>query len=131
MTGLDQLQYLSWLLYLFVFVAVLARTRRRPTPAHLDMTLFFGAIAILIVLSTVTAKLHVEPPPWITAVVGATALSFGYLLLRLVRDFSDVPTLAMRATEGGLVASVVGIIFLPTPLPPTFALLLVAYMVAG
>ena len=26
MTGLDQLQYLSWLLYLFVFVAVLVRT---------------------------------------------------------------------------------------------------------
>ena len=129
MTGLDQLQYLSWLLYLFVFVAVLARTIRRPTPAHLDMTLFFGAIAILIVLSTVTAKLHVAPAPWVTALTGAAALSLGYLLLRLVRDFSDVPTLAMRATEVGLVVSVVGISFWPTPLPPTFALLLVAYMV--
>ena len=129
MTGLDQLQYLSWLLYLFVFVAVLVRTIRRPTPAHLDMTLFFGAVAILIVMSTATAKLHVASPPWVTYLTGAAALSLGYLLLRLVRDFSEVPPLAMRATEIGLLASVVGIIFLPEPLPPTFALLLVAYMV--
>ena len=126
MTGLDQLQYLSWLLYLFVFVAVLVRTIRRPTPAHLDMTLFFGAVAILIVMSTATAKLHVASPPWVTYLTGAAALSLGYLLLRLVRDFSEVPPLAMRATEIGLLASVVGIIFLPEPLPPTFALLLVA-----
>src|SRR5216684_1461348 len=127
MTGLDQLQYLSWLLYLFVFVPVLAGAIRRPTPAHLDMTLFFGAIAILIVLSTATAKLHVAPPPWVTALTGAAALSLGYLLLRLVRDFSDVPTLAMRATEVGLVASVVAIVYMPAPLPTTFALVLLAY----
>src|SRR5216684_1937977 len=120
MTGLDQLQYLSWLLYLFVFVAVLARTIRRPTPAHLDMTLFFGAVAILIMLSTATAKLHIPQSPLIGAITGAAALSPGYLLLGLVRDFSDVPTLAMLATEVGLVASVLGIIFLPAPMPPTF-----------
>jgi signal transduction histidine kinase len=128
-TGLDQLQYLSWLLYLFVFVAVLVRTLRRPTPAHVDMTLFFGAVAILIILSTATAKLHIPPSPLIGDITGAAALALGYLLLRVVRDFSDVPTLAMRATEVGLLASVLGIIFLPPPLPPTFALLLVAYMV--
>src|SRR5438034_4076842 len=93
------------------------------------MTLFFGAVAILIVMSTATGKLHVASPPWVTYLTGAAALSLGYLLLRLVRDFSDVPPLAMRATEIGLLASVVGIIFLPEPLPPTFALLLVAYMV--
>jgi signal transduction histidine kinase len=128
-TGLDQLQYLSWLLYLFVFVAVLIRTIRRPTPAHLDMALFFGAVAILIILSTATAKLHIPQSPLVAAITGAAALALGYLLLRLVRDFSDVPTLAMRATEVGLVASVLGIIFLPAPMPPTFALVLVAYMV--
>jgi signal transduction histidine kinase len=128
-SGLDQLQYLSWLLFLVVFVAVLDRTIRRPTPAHLDMTLFFGAVAILIVVSTVTAKLHVPPPPWVTDLSGAAALSLGYLLLRLVRDFSDVPALAMRAVEVGLVASVLAIILLPAPLPNSTALLLVAYLV--
>jgi signal transduction histidine kinase len=129
-SGLDQLQYLSWLLYLFVFVAVLARAIRRPTPAHWDMTLFFGAIAILIVMSTVTGKLHVPPPLWVTDLTTAAGLSLGYLLLRLVRDFSDVPTLAMRAVEVGLIVSAVAIIFLPTPLPNAYALLLVAYLVA-
>src|SRR5437899_8306978 len=101
MTGLDQLQYLSWLLYLFIFVAVLVRTIRRPTPAHLDMTLFFGAVAILIVLSTMTAKLHLPPPVWVAGLTGATGLSLGYLLLRLVHDFSEVPALALRAVEVG------------------------------
>ncbi len=61
MTELEQLHHLSWLLFLFVFVAVLARTIRRPTPAHLDMTLFFGAVAFLIVLSNFTVKLHLTP----------------------------------------------------------------------
>ena len=85
MTGLDQLQYLSWLLYLFVFVAVLVRTIRRPTPAHVDMTLFFGAIAILIILSTATAKLHIAPSPWIGAITGAAALSDAAVVVSLLQ----------------------------------------------
>ena len=97
MTGLDQLQYLSWLLYLFVFVAVLARTIRRPTPAHLDMTLFFGAVAILIVMSTATAKLHVASPPWVTYLTGAAALSLGYPhAVQIVDDVKKAPV----ATQG-------------------------------
>src|SRR2546425_344360 len=115
MNGLDQLQYLSWLLYLFVFVAVVVRTIRRPAPAHVDMTLFFGAFAILIVVSGITSKLHVPPPTWVADLTGAAALSLGYLLLRLVRDFSDVSTLAMRAVEAGVIASVLGLILFPAP----------------
>jgi hypothetical protein len=102
-SGLDQLQYLSWLLYLLIFGAVFVRTLRRPTPAHVDMTLFFGAVAVVIVLTTFTSKLHLaSDPPWLgNDLVGVAAVSLGYLLLRLVRDFSQVPLLVMRSVEAG------------------------------
>jgi len=129
-SGLDQLQYLSWILFLVIFVVVVRRTIHRATPAHLHMSLFFGAVAVIIVLSTVTAKLHLAPPPWVSVVAGATAMSLGYLLMRLVRDFSDVPILALRAVEVGLVVSVAAIVFLPQPLAGPTALLLVGYLVA-
>jgi signal transduction histidine kinase len=129
-SGLDQLQYLSWLLYLVVFVAVLAQTIRRPTPAHVDITLFFGAVAIVIALTTVTARLHIAQPEWLANdLIGAIAMSLGYLLLRLVRDFSDVPSWLMRGVEAGLAVSVLAIVFGPSPLPPGVSLLLVAYLV--
>ncbi|HEY0581257.1 MAG TPA: hypothetical protein VGE94_03685, partial [Chloroflexota bacterium] len=130
MSGLDQLQYLSWLLYLVVFVAVLVRTIRRPTPAHMDMTLFFGATAVVIVVNTLTLRLHVAEQTWFAAdLVGATAMTLGYLLLRLVRDFSDVPTWLVRVVEVGLAAAVIAIVFAPKPLPPMVAMLLVTYLV--
>ena len=121
-SGLDQLQYLSWLLYLLIFGAVLVRTIRRPTPAHVDMTLFFGAVAIVIVLTTITSKLHLAADPaWLgNDIVGAAAVSLGYLLLRLVRDFSHVPTLLdarRRGRRTGVSSS--AIVVLPTPLPPS------------
>jgi signal transduction histidine kinase len=130
MSGLDQLQYLSWLLYILVFVAVLIRTIGRPTPAHIDMTLFFGAVAILVVLTSIVSRLHLAQPEWlVNDITGAAAMSMGYLLLRLVRDFTEVSRWVVRAVEVGMVASVVAIIFLPTPLPPVASILLVAYLV--
>jgi signal transduction histidine kinase len=127
--GPDQLQYLSWLVFILVFVTVLVRTIGRPTPAHIDMTLFFGDVAILIILTSLVSKLHLAHPEWLANdITGAAAMSMGYLLLRLVRDFSDVPKLVMRAVEVGLVASVLAIVVLPTPLPAEVSLLLVAYL---
>ncbi|MDQ6675017.1 MAG: ATP-binding protein, partial [Chloroflexota bacterium] len=45
------------------------------------------------------------------------------------QDFTDVPRLLTRAVEVGLLASVLAIIILPTPLPAVAAILLVAYLV--
>jgi signal transduction histidine kinase len=127
---LDQLQYLSWLLYVVVFVAVLIRTIRRPTPAHVDMTLFFGAAALIIALTTATSMLHMAlPAGLVNVVLGASAFSLGYLLLRLVADFTDVPTWLMRSVEVGVAVSIAAFAFGPTPLPPYMTLVLVAYLV--
>lgn len=129
-SGLDQLQFLSWLLYILVFASVLVRTIRRPTPAHVDVSLFFGAIAILVVLTGLASRLHLVQPEWlVNDVSGALAMSMGYLLLRLVQDFTDVPKLVLRAVEVGFVASVVAILILPSPLPGLASIILVAYLV--
>jgi hypothetical protein len=127
-SGLDQLQYLSWLLYLLIFGVVFVRTVRRPTPAHINMTLFFGAVAIVIVLTTFTTKLHVAfGPAWFgNDVVGIAAVSLGFLLLRLVRDFRHVPLLVMRSVEIGALAGAVAIVALPPQLPELVGLFLVA-----
>jgi signal transduction histidine kinase len=128
-SGLEQLQYLSWLLYLVVFVRVLVRTVRRPTPAHVDMTLFFGLVAVLIVLTTLTSKVHLDLA-WVENVLTpATAAALGYLLLRLVHDFSHVPTLLMRTVEIGMLASIAAIVYMPQPMPAALALGLVMYLV--
>jgi signal transduction histidine kinase/FtsH-binding integral membrane protein len=128
-SGLEQLQYLSWLLYLVVFVLVLARAVHRPTPAHIDMTLFFGVVAIVIVSTTLTSKMHLAAD-WVGDVlVPAAVAALGYLLLRLVHDFSSVPTLLMRAVEIGMVACIAAVVLGPRPVPDALALGLVVYLV--
>ena len=129
MSGVDQLQYLSWVLYLAIFVLVLVRTLRRPTPAHLDMTLFFGAIAI-VVETSLTSKLQILNSTWVTEKLApVVALALGYLLLRLVRDFSDVPRMLIRTVEAGMLMLIVTVALVAPPLPEFLALGLVAYLV--
>ena len=128
MDGVDQLQYLSWLLYLIGFVIVLRRAVQRPTPAHVDMTLFFGAVS-LIVLMSVSARVAVPVPVWLANDVAAAGLlSLGYLLMRLVGDFSDVPPLLLRTVEVGMLATIVAVVAVPPPLPLPVVLGVVTYL---
>ncbi|GAC1326169.1 MAG: hypothetical protein NVSMB2_25090 [Chloroflexota bacterium] len=129
MSALDLLRDLSWLLYLIVFGTVALRTARRPTRAHLDITLFFGATAVVILLTTLTTWLHVtEPHVLIADINGAAAVTLGYLLLRLVQDFGDVPELLARLVQVGLALALVAVIVFPSPVPPLIGLLLAAYI---
>ena len=129
MSGLEQLQYFSWLLYLVIFVLVVARTVQRPTPAHIDMTLFFGTVAVVIVATTLTSKVHLDLALVDQVIVPAAAAALGYLLLRLVHDFANVPRLLMRAVEVGMLASISAIVLMPQPMPVSVALGLVLYLV--
>ncbi len=129
MTGLEQLQDLSWALYVLIFVVVLVRAIRRPTPAHIDMALFFGAAALIVVGSAVPAVLGITPPVWLSDLNGTLLVSLAYLQLRLVADFGRVPRPLMRAAEAGLVLSVLAIVLVPPPMPPLIALIIIAYFV--
>lgn len=131
MSALDLLQDLSWLLYLMVFAAVAVRTVRRPTRAHFDITLFFGATAVVILLTTLTTRLHVtDPNALLSAISGTAGVALGYLLLRLVQDFGDVPQLLARLVQIGLAVSVIALIAFPSPMPAVVGLLVAAYISA-
>jgi signal transduction histidine kinase len=130
MSGVDQLQYLSWALYLVIFVLVVVRTIHRPTPAHINMSVFFGAFA-LVVLQALATKLGIEVPAWASSdVIVAVVLSLGYLLMRLVGDFSHVPGWLFRAVEVGMVIALVLVVAIPPPLPAVVVLLVVGYLAA-
>jgi signal transduction histidine kinase len=122
------LQYLTWALYGAVFVLVAARTVRLPTRAHADTTLFFGAVALLILLSAAGA-INPPPPRWLNIATAALLLALPWLLLRLVADFATVPAWLAAGAPAGWLLAVVAVAALPAPLPAPLALLLVAYFV--
>jgi hypothetical protein len=127
-SGVDRLQYLSWLLYLIGFVQVLRRTLQRLAPAHIDMRMFFGAV-VASVLMNVASRLGLVVPIWLSNGVGAALrLSVGYLLMRLVGDFTPVPEVLLRAVEIGLLVSIVAVWVLPSPLPLVIVAAIVAYL---
>jgi signal transduction histidine kinase len=127
-SGVDQLQLLSWIVYVVIFIAVLVRAVGRPTPAHVDMALFFGATVVVILIQFATLRLGFQAPSWVGDVLGGTAIALGYLLLRLVRDFRHVPLLLIRVSEAAVVLAVVAIAALPPPLPPAVGLAFVGYL---
>jgi len=126
-SGLEQIQLLTSTLYILIFFAVLVRVIRLPTPAHVDMALFFGAAAVLIISGALPGVLGIAAPWWLGDITGALLMSLAYLLLRLVADFGTVPRAIMRASEVGLVLSIVAIVALETPMPALATLGLVAY----
>ncbi len=127
MNGNEQLQYLSWALYLLIFAAVVSRAIGRPTRAHLDMALFFGATTLIILLTVAPTLLRQPPPDWLSDATGALLLALPFLLLRLVADFTRVPTWVTRGSAFGLALSVVAIVLVPKPMPAAVAMLLVLF----
>lgn len=129
MSATDGLQYVAWALYAVVFVLVSVRAFRRPTHAHLNMALFFGAAVLIIVSSVIPAALRVAPPPWLTSASGAVTMALPYLLLRLVADFTGVARWFTRLTGVGLILSVVALAVLPSPVPTAATMALIAFFV--
>src|SRR5438034_510358 len=75
MTALDLIQGLSQALYVLVFVLATWRYLRDPTPAHLDMALFFAILAFFVVETRIVALLGVTAPLWFTDILIVTILA--------------------------------------------------------
>ena len=121
------LRYLTWAVYLAVFLLALRRALRTPTPGHRDSALFFGATAVLIVLVTLQTIEGAALPRWLSLGVGMVAMALPYLLLRLVAGFAQTPAWVQRAAEAGLAVAGVVLVLAPDPAPAAVSLLLVAY----
>ena len=129
MTALELITLLSQAIFVVIFLAVGVRYLRARTPAHLDMTIFFGILAFVVVESRIATALGLVQPEWFTDTVIAAVVALPYILLRLVDDFTTVPRSIKRGAEVLLIAVVATLYVLQGPtLPPTFVLLLVGYI---
>jgi signal transduction histidine kinase len=129
--SLDQsIQYLSWAIYLVIFVVVTARAVRRPLRANLDIALLFGTAAAIIAF-TVAISLNLVASRGLSgAFVISLLLLMIYMLLRLVDDFSEVPAWLMLASTAALALCVIGsfaFAFAP-PQPGWFSMLELVYI---
>ncbi|HEU5287140.1 MAG TPA: ATP-binding protein [Candidatus Limnocylindria bacterium] len=127
MTALELITASTHAIYVLVFVLVFLRTVRQPTPAHLDMTAFFGVVALIVLESRIVPLVGGTPPVWMRDAVIILLMAMPYLLLRLVNDFTIVPTVITRLVEVGFIAFIVLTVSLDAALPPTLALVYVAY----
>jgi len=109
-----------------IFISVALRAIRQPTRAHTDMTLFFGAVAFVIVVARLAAVVG-PMPPWLTAVLVAVLIGLPYILLRLVDDFTHVRSAIKRAAELGLAAGVVATYATAPTVPTLVTIYIVLY----
>lgn len=131
MNALELVQLISQGLYVLVFVLVLWRYLRAPTPAHLDMLLFFAILAFAVIETRVAALVGVTAPEWFTDVVVLMIIALPYILLRLLDDFTTVPRVLKRSAELGLAVFAIALASITgAPYPTTFVLALVAYIAA-
>src|SRR5438552_10332130 len=132
MTADDLIQYLSWAIYVLIFVVATIRAVRRPLRANVDIALLFAVPALIVALQ-VPGELGLIPPedPWVGAIAASLVVAMVYLLLRLVDDFSDVPVWLMRSVEvalGLLVAGMVAFALSP-PEPRWLTVLFLLYLI--
>lgn len=129
MTALELITLLSQAIYVVIFLAVGYRYLRARTPAHIDITVFFGILAFVVVESRIATALGLVQPEWFTDTVIAAVVALPYILLRLVDDFTTVPRSIKRGAEILLIASIAALYVLQGPtLPPLYVLLIVGYI---
>jgi signal transduction histidine kinase len=116
-----------------IFISVALRAIAHPTRAHIDMTLFFGALAFVILASRIAVLTGTTATPWLIALEVAVLIAMPYVLLRLVDDFTQVRSLVKRAAELGLVAGIVATyatVATQTTAVATLPMLMTLYIVA-
>ena len=122
---------------MLIFISVALRAIAHPTRAHVDMTLFFGALAFVILASRIAALTGTTATPWLISLEVAVLIAMPYALLRLVDDFTQVRAPIKRVAELGLAAGIVAMyatvatqVTAAATLPTPVTLYVVAYFFA-
>ncbi len=127
MTALELVSLLTQAIYVLIFLLVGWTAVRRRTRTSIDIALFFGAIATAIIESRVVSTLGLQQLDLISDIVAILVVAMPYLLLRLVDDFSDVPSVVKRLAEGGLALSAIAFLVTEGTVPPPILLPVVLY----
>src|SRR3954447_13702713 len=123
-------QALTWALFVAITVVAIWRSARRPLRVNVDLALLFGAIALIVIASLASALKGTQPGPLLIAVVSGLLMALPYLQLRIVDDFTVVPTWLKRAAEAGGVILVILLFVGGAPTARWLLLVYVAYFVA-
>jgi signal transduction histidine kinase len=89
-------QYITYLVFVVIFVPVLARAIRRPRRANVNAALFFGVVAGIIVVSATSRAVAVTNPV-ISGISAIALLGLPFLTLRLVDDILPVRRRVLQA----------------------------------
>ncbi len=130
MTADQFIQYLTWSVYVLIFLLVLSNALRRPIRPNVDIALFFAVPAIIVAFSVASMLQMVPAGALPNAILTVLLVSISYMLLRLVDDFSDVPGWLMRGSEVALALLVVGTFAFKPPRPGWFSILQLIYILA-
>ena len=128
MSALELLSAVTHAIYVVIFIVVGLRTLRHRTPAHLDMTIFFGTAVIVIAASRLAPV--VGSPAWLSIVLLSALMALPYALLRLVRDFTPVRRSIMLSVEIALLVSIAAIL-VTAGAPPSLLIFVMLTLVAG
>src|SRR5258708_36891504 len=130
MPALQLIQALNNVLFGAIFVLVALSAFRQRSRASLDVALFFGALAVAVLLTPVLQILGVGATRIAGLVVTILVMSLPYLMLRLLAAFTNVPLLVRAATLGGLIAPLGVVLTDAPPLDPAATLFLLGYFAA-
>jgi signal transduction histidine kinase len=133
MTADQLITYLSWAIYLVLFVSTAVQAARRFTRAAMDVAVLFSLPALLVVLNVLGPNgLGVLPrDPLLTSVQVVSLAGMVYMMLRLVDDFAWVPRGALLAAGIGLVVLAAASLVVPPRLPAWYSLSVLLYLIAG
>ena len=130
MTALQLIQGLNNVFFVAIFVLVTLSAFRQRSRASVDVTLFFAALAVAVLLGPALALLGIGPSALASLVTTLLVMSLPFLMLRLLSDFTAVPLRVRAATVGGLIASAVIVVTDEPPLDPAATLFLIGYFAA-
>ena len=99
MNTADLVTYITWTVYCAIFLATAVHAVREPRRANINIALFFGLSAQVIIASVLQLLGYLSRGFLSQAINVTLVLSLPYVLLRLVDDFARVPPWFMCAID--------------------------------
>lgn len=133
----DQLiRYLTWAVYTLIFAFTGVKAVRRPLRSNIDIAVFFLVVTLIVANSLALQLGILTRSPLLTIFSTSLLLVLPYILLRLLDDFTQVPTLILRSAEVGLALTIAATAYYTynqpsstSQFPQWVTLLLIAYLV--
>jgi signal transduction histidine kinase len=128
MSANELIQLVTQAAFVMLFVIVMIRAIRWPFAGNIDVALFFGCIATLVMLERLVKFLAGDnPPEFATDAQTALILLFPYRLLRLADDYVVVPSWIGQTALGAAGISIALVFVFPEPVSGAALLVLLGY----